>query len=60
MSVVLSALAFLLGIFGLVHHFLITCRWFDWESMYHHEPLIAMCFVAGASLLAGGFLRRRK
>jgi len=57
--IALSGLAFLLGIFGLVHHYVVTGRWFDWGTMWHHEPLIAMCFAAGISLLVGKFLKRR-
>ena len=49
----LSILSLIAAIFGLVHHYSVTInhRWFDWESMFHHEPLIAIALIVGVTLL---------
>ncbi len=49
----LSILSLIAAIFGLVHHYSVTInhRWFDWESMFHHESLIAIALIVGVTLL---------
>jgi len=51
---ILATIAFLLGVFGLVHQKLYTTGgWFNWEQFWHHEPLIALCFVSAVALFVG-------
>jgi len=52
---ILSAAAFGLGIFGIVHQEITAGDWWCWEQFWHHEPLIAMCFVSAVSLLVGEY-----
>ena len=47
---VLIPVVFALAIFGTVHHFIVAGRWFDWETMAHHEPLIATALAVGITL----------
>ena len=42
LGLLLGALALLLGIFGLVHHYILTGLWFQWHQFWHHESLIAI------------------
>jgi hypothetical protein len=55
----LGALALLLGIFGLVHHYAITGLWFQWSQFWHHEPLVAIAFCVGVALITTSFIGRR-
>ena len=51
---ILAIIALLLGVFGLVHQKLCTTGgWFNWEQFWHHEPLIALCFVCAVALFVG-------
>ena len=48
----LSIISSLLLASGLVHQKLFTMAgWFNWGQFWHHEPLIAMAFVAWITLL---------
>ena len=51
----LSAAAFGLGIFGILHQELAEGYCWNWEQFWHHESLIAMCFVSAVSLLVGEY-----
>ena len=51
----LSAAAFGLGIFGILHQGIGEGYWWNWSQFWHHEPLIAMCFVCSVSLLVGEY-----
>ena len=55
----LGALALLLGLSGLVHHFALTGLWFQWGQFWHHEPLIAIAVCVGVVLIATSFVGRR-
>ena len=49
LSIIISSLLFA---FGLVHQrFFASGDWFNWEQFWHHEPLIAIAFVAWLTLL---------
>lgn len=52
---ILSATAFGLGIFGILHQGIGEGYWWNWEQFWHHESLIAMCFVSTVSLLVGEY-----
>ena len=52
---ILSATAFGLGIFGIVHQRITGPHWWCWDQFKHHESLIAMCFVCSVSLLVGEY-----
>lgn len=57
----LSVLALMAAILGLVHHYFVTGGiWWQWTDFWHHEPLIAMCFVCSLSLIAGYLLRSKE
>lgn len=47
----LAIIAFSLGVWGLIHHYLVTGLWWQWSDFWHHEPLIAMAFVGWITLL---------
>ena len=59
MTVILTAIAFLLGTFGLVHQRIYAGVWFQWEQFWHHEPLIAICFTVAITLLIAEFGKRK-
>ncbi|UCB42274.1 MAG: hypothetical protein JSV77_07345 [Dehalococcoidales bacterium] len=56
---VLGAIALSLSVFGLVHHWYLTGRWFSWEQFWHHEPLIAIALCVGIALMTTAFLGGR-
>lgn len=54
----MAGLSLLAGILGLIHQRFFTAGgWFNWEQFWHHESLIAMCFVVGLALLAGKYTK---
>ena len=55
----LAIIAFGLAIFGLIHHYAVCGEWWHWSQFWHHETMIAMCLVAGISLLVGKYFGGR-
>jgi len=48
----LSILSLVMVVFGLLHQKLSSGgEWFNWKQFWHHEPLIAIAFVAWITLL---------
>jgi len=67
---VLAGIALGLGVFGLVHHRIVSGLWWQWRDVltlptltypfWHHEPLIVLCFLVAFVLLAwSGPLHRK-
>ena len=54
---ILAGLAFLVGVFGLVHQrFITNAGWFVMTDFLTHEAAIAMAFTAVVGLLVGKYL----
>jgi hypothetical protein len=52
----LAGISFLLAIFGLVHHYLITGGvWWEWSDIWHHESLIVLCCGVAIALMVGKY-----
>jgi membrane protein implicated in regulation of membrane protease activity len=48
----LSILSLIAAVFGLVHHYVVTGGvWWQPSDFWHHEPLIAIAFIVGITLL---------
>lgn len=43
---------------GVVHHYLVSGRWFDMVDLVHHEPIIVGVATLGLGVLLGSTLRR--
>lgn len=51
---------FTLGVAALIHqNFTTTGGWFNWEQLWHHESLAALCFVSSISLLVGRYVHSK-
>jgi len=60
MPEILAAVLLCLAVFGLVQQQLTSNDvGFNWRQFWHHEPLIACCFVAAIALVVGKYLGRR-
>ena len=55
----LALVSALLGIFGICHQGIRVADWFNWSQFWHHESLIAICFICSISLLAGRYITLR-
>lgn len=56
---VLTVLFCALAILGLVHQrFFTSGGWFDWSQFWHHESLIALCFVVAICFLVSYLLMK--
>jgi len=57
----LSVPAFIAGILGLVHHYLVTGGvWWQWSNFLHHEPLIGIAFISWFILLAVYLVEKKR
>jgi len=54
-----AAVLVLSGLLIILHHFIITGRFFDLRDMLHHEFFEGMLFAAGLALLASSYLHER-
>lgn len=43
----LTILFFVIAALGVVHHYLVSGRWFDFQALAHHEPIILVFVVLG-------------
>ncbi len=54
-----AAVLVLSGLLVVLHHFIITGRFFDIRDMLHHEFFEGMLFAAGLALLVSSYLREK-
>ena len=52
-------ICFMLGLCGILHHYLVCDRLFDLEAMAHHEPIIVALICLGIGIIIGN-LRKGK
>ena len=52
----ISSVFIIMGILGILHQGIVANQWWKWGDLlgWHHEPLIAGCFIVGVVLIYKG------